>query len=196
MKTKIITLAKWSAIIATIAFASYSIVQLIGFALSQNVLDSNIISSLSLIINNYKFLSLTSLSILILANIFIYSGFIYWSKKLNQKIPLIFATILLISSFLWFYLLLKQINPSILNLSPFAINTTKIIFSSSLILFGISLLIKKENRSSILIALSPLYILQGIVMLSSLATLIQIMDFTIAIKILEASFFNLLKKSP
>lgn len=178
---KIKKVALWSAIIGSIIYVLYSILNLIAFAINQKAIQPDMNGVISFFVNNFNFLFYFCLILLLITNIFIYSGFINWSKQKKQKISLIFSSILLIAIFL----------NSISIMFSFGNTFFKIIFALAYILFGIVLLSVKGNRKTILLALSTMYIIQGIFVLLSFVTFSQLVELTVGIKILEAVFFKI-----
>lgn len=169
-----------SAIIGAIVYVFYSILNLIAFAINQNAIQPDVNSIVFFVVNNFNFLFYFILILLLITNIFIYSGFISWSKQKKQKISLIFSSI---------FLIIICLN-SISMMFSFGNTFFKILLAISYILFGIILISVKQNRKTILLALSTIYIVQGVFILLSFATFSQIVELTVGIKILEAVFFK------
>jgi len=169
-----------SAIIGAVVYVFYSILNLIAFAINQNAIQPDVNSIVFFVVNNFNFLFYFILILLLVTNIFIYSGFISWSKQKKQKTSLIFSSIFLT------FVCLNLISI----MFSFGNNLFRIIFAISYILFGIVLLLVKQNRKTILLALSTIYIVQGIFILLSFVTFSQVVELTVGIKILEAVFFK------
>lgn len=172
-------LAIWSAIIGAVVYLIYSTMNLIAFAINQGAIQADSNGVVLFFAINFNFLFYLFLSLIFITNMIIYLGFIQWTKRKKQKISLIAST-----SFLVFVSLFSI--STLLSVSNTLFAT---LLALSYIFFGIALLMVKENRGTILLALSTMYIIQGIFMILSFFTFTQLVELTIAIKILEAVFF-------
>lgn len=186
--------AKWFAILAAILFFCFSTINLIAFALSQNAISVSDNQIFEFISSNYKTLNLTLVSLTLISLIFIYIGFFIYGKNNKQTITKYVSLIIILSTLIW---ALSQYSIWLnwfdwLNLTQ---NMGRIIFASTQLIFGISLLIYSQNRQKVLLALAPIYVLQAIFSFSTSYTMVQLADFTIALRIIESVFFSQQNKS-
>ena len=187
MKKETIQKTAWtSAIIVLLSYVLYSTVQLVGFAANEGAISRNTSPIISTIITNYTNFNLYPLILILIGNIIIYLTFIRWAKT-NQKLITIALSILLVASAIFTLKLISLIFSSFP--IPLSINAVKAIISISYLFLGIVILVKKHSSSNILLSLSIFYILQGIFVFTSIKTLVQLVDLTVAIKIAEAIFF-------
>ncbi|MBU4308303.1 MAG: hypothetical protein KJ566_00705 [Nanoarchaeota archaeon] len=173
-------LAFWSAIIGAIIYVFYSTLNLIGFAINQKAIEPTINGIVLFFANNFNFLFCLFLILIFITNIVIYSGFIQWSSKKKQKASLIFSIVFLAFASLSIISTLFSFSPTFF----------RVLLAISYVLFGISLLNVKQNRKTILLALSCMYIVQGIFIILAFFTFSQLVELTVGIKILEAVFFH------
>ena len=184
------SLNRWAskfAIVVALSFLVYSTIQLVAFALNQGAVSQSSNAIISFIISNFKTINLISLFLILLGNILIYLSFSFWANVHNR-------TSINIAS--WIFLVITTIS-TLKSMSLFAVplssTTWNILLSISYIYLAISFLFEK-NKKEILLAISILYILQAIFISSSVLTIVQLAEFTIAIKVLESIFLDNLDK--
>lgn len=193
MKKGILSLSVFAAILAAFVYFLNSVLHLIGYAISNKMIQSSSNALIEFIFNNYKTLNILFLSILILTSVVIYISFIYISKKSNSKLLMASSILIFISTFIFLLLsllsVLKYNLPSILSSNYYKIESYSWIL---FFLFGIALLISKLNTNFSKI-LGTFYILESLILLSAIFLPVRLAEFTIAIRIIEAFFFNNLK---
>jgi len=184
-----------SAIIAAITFFINSVIQLIGYGLSTKAIPQDLSGALGKIISfiglNFKsILSITSI-ITIITTTIIYFGFIYLSKKTKSKSLKIFSWIILIVNFLVLMLTLSIYSfPTIYSSLGISLGVGETTLGIIGILFGISLILWKNEKRYLSKSIGIFYILEGIILISTFFLPIRLADFTIAIRILEAMLFS------
>jgi len=182
------SLPKYFAIVGAITFFFFSTMQLIAFALSQKAIKITDSSIFSFISTHYKSLNLILILIILISTITIYLGFLSYTKKNKQPLTKYAVISILIATVIWAIAQYALFVPFFTSLH-LTQKVGMIILALTQILFAVALLQYKENRKKALLALCPLFILQALVSLASIATLVQLADFTIAIFIIDAVFF-------
>lgn len=194
MNQRFLNIAKWAAIISAISFLLYSIIQLIGYGISTGAITETSAGSLSKIIliisQNFKNIVCIILFVLLITSSIIYFGFILLSKKTNSKSLKIASSAILIINFLTLTLTLSiYALPDFYSTIGIKINTAQIFSGSIALLFGISLIFWKNKLSILSKAIGTFYILEGIIILTTLFIPVRLAEFTIAMRILEAFLF-------
>lgn len=182
-------IAKLSAMTSALVFFIYSIVQLINFAISQKAISLNSSKIISLVYNKTDTISTILIIVLFFTSLLVYLGYLTWTKNKKQRIFKYILFMSMISVLIWTISLVYVFYP---NYSIEILNQKNAygLISIMNIILGIIILSYKENRSNILLAIAPLYILQGIFVFLSRYTFVQLAEFTIAIRILEMVFFH------
>jgi hypothetical protein len=184
-----------AAILSAIIFFLYSVVQLLNYALSQGMINTDSAGSFSQLIqflsSNFKPIIIFLIIALISATSLIYVSFILLSKKMPSKLLKISSCIILTINLTALMLtLLVYTSPAAYSRINFSVNKAEAVLGIAAILFGISFVGLKKLKSPILSSLGILFISQGTVLLTSPFLPIRIVDFTIAINVLEAVFFQ------
>jgi len=193
MKKSILSLSVFAAVLGAFIYFLNSVLHLIGYAISNNLVQSSSNALIGFMSDNYKTLNILFLTILILTCLFIYISFFYISKKSNSKFLMVSSILLLISTFI--FLLLSLLSVLGYSLPSFlASNYYKIESYSGILffLFGLALLISKLNLKFSKI-LGTFYILESLVLISAIFLPVRLAEFTIAIRITESFLFNSLK---
>jgi len=192
MNTKI---SVWAAILTALTFLIYSIVQLVGYGLSTGAINADSAGNLSSLIQflslNFKTLVSILIISLILTTSLVYISFIILTKKVSSKLLKISSyTILITNLVIWILILSVYISPLIYSSINIPANKAEAFLGIAEMFFGIALIKFKKQKSPLLFSLGILFILQGLTLFTSPFLPIRIVDFTIALNVLEAVFFS------
>lgn len=193
MKKSILSLSVFAAVLGAFIYFLNSILHLIGYAISNNLVQNSSNALIGFMSDNYKTLNILFFSILILTCLFIYISFFYVSKKSNSKFLMVSSVLILASTFIFLISsLLSALGyslPSFLASNYYKFESYSGIF---FLLFGISLICSRLNNKFSKL-LGVFYILESLILISTLLLPIKLAEFTIVIRITEAFFFNSLK---
>lgn len=196
MNGKILRISVIAAILAGIFYFFNSTLNLLGYALSNGFVTAESNKIIETIVNNYRALNVTFISILLLACVTIYLSFIHISKNTKSKFLMISSILMLASSFIFlFFSLLTVLNyqlPASISMNYYKIeNYSGILF----LFFGITLLISKLD-SQLSKVLGAFYIIESIILMGAIFLPIKLAEFTVALRVLEAFFFYNESKKP
>jgi hypothetical protein len=185
---KINKIALISSIIASISLLIYSTSKLINFAINQGAISRNESSLIKYIIDNYQNLNSALLIIILFSSIFIFIAYFNYFNENKQKIPkyILFALTL---SFIFVTISQLSYYNNFFDNFSIKLNTSYFIYSIISIIFSISFIFYKKNRSNSLMIISPLLIVNSLFLISSIYINILLLDLSIAIKIAEGVFF-------
>lgn len=189
MKNKILSLSILAAVLAAIFYFLNSTLNLLGYAVSKGIIALNSNQFIDFIMQNYRTFSMVFISILILSSLIIYSSFIWISKKRNSKILLISSILILLAVFITLASSLPfLVHSNLIRAFPIPLAKLESYLGIFFFLFGLSLIFSKLPNKTVKL-LGTLYIIESIVLLSTLFLPIRLTEFTIAIRITEAFFF-------
>jgi hypothetical protein len=187
---KISSFIRIAAIVSAIFFFIYSLVQLAGYGISTGAIPNLIFLS-----SNFQSIVIILLIILLITSTIIYFGFITLSKEKEHKFPKASAYALTLINLMFFLLnILFYSSQEIFNVFGLNLNIVSAILGATNIWFGFSLIYWKNKNNPFSKSLGIFYVLQGIILLSTLWIPLRLAEFTIAIRILESFFFSVYRK--
>ena len=195
---RFLRIAAISAIINAVIFFAYSVINLVMFAIQQKAISPSQNNIVAFLVSNLKPILTGTHLLIFLSALFIYASFIKLSFHAKVK-PLPYSSYLVIFAMLVLFLamLASIFSFSALQfLANLGIQKIEAFVGLSFIIFGIALFsLKKSIKESLLSGIGILYMLQGISLISSLFLPLRLVDFTIAIRILEAVLLFSVAKS-
>lgn len=183
--------ASITAILFSILFFLHSLLNLIGFAISTqsisiNAIPSSIVPTITLILSNFTTISQT---FTLLEAIFGAIILFVFERIAKKRKALLFRTLSIL-------LLIATLLPGIgvlFSLAHFSFPfTDKFLIASTgilSILFGISLIKIRSSWETLATSLGILYFLEGLVLISTYWIPARLVEFSIAIALIEAVFF-------
>ena len=184
-------LASISAIISAIFFFVYSLIQLIVYGISTGA-----VSDISFLSSNFQSIVIILLIIGLIASTIVYFGFIILSREKGHKFPKISSYAIIFVNLLFFLItILFYSSQEIFNILNLNLNIIGAMLGIVNVWFGCSLILwKNKNNYYLSKSLGVFYLLQGIILISTLVVPLRLAEFTIAIRILESFFFSAYKK--
>jgi len=195
---KFLKTAAISAIINAFLFFAYSLINLVMLAVQQNVISSSGNNLISFIVNNLGAVLLSVQLLLFLTAFLIYFAFANLSVNLKRYSLAYSAYFSILCFFVFFLIILNSIySPHVLGfLSGIDLSQADALVGLSFLIFGVLIFtIRKSSGENIIIPLGILYILQGISLMASLNAPVRLVDFTIAIRILECVLFFIIARN-
>ncbi len=187
----LLKLASITAILFSITFFAHSLLNLIGFAVSTqaiapNAIPSQILPAITSLLANFSTLTRTFILLEALLGTIILFTFERIAIKKKSSFLRITAILFLIAT------LLPGISVffSIMQL-PFSLSDKMVLIFSGIlsIFFGIALIRIRASWKILSTSLGILYILEGIIIISTYWIPVRLLEFSIAIALIEAVFF-------
>lgn len=186
---KLFSISKISAIFSAVFLFLFSTIHLIYFGVYQNAIKKSDSKIIGFVVDNYKNLNIWLIVLLFFTFAIISIAYFFWTKRNNQDISK-YLTILLFIAFIISTFSSLSVYASSFNLVSISQNASKVILSSIQLLFATSLLLYQKNRKTALLSIAPMYIINSLFVFSTLFIPVQLLDLTIAIRIVESVFFS------